>query len=234
MGEVVSAEGLCRWFDKDAGFVSPDDFISMAESNWLIFPLGECMLKRLCRAQKELKSVGISNIKLTLNLSAKQLANPNLADSLLAILIEENASADLITLEITETALGNSDSSTINLNKLRAAGFSIALDDFGRGYSSLEKLNDYNFDVVKLDKVFIDDIPNSDKAKIVCNAMIDMAIQLGFSVVAEGIETQQQMLYFSANNHVSQQGFYHAKPMKFEQFKEFVINNRKFSDSNVV
>lgn len=226
-GQVVSAEGLCRWFDKDAGFVSPEDFITVAESNWLIFPLGENMLRLLCRAQHELKKFEFSDIKLALNLSAKQLGHPTLPETFQKILLEEGASPDLIVLEITETALAKSGCSVNNVKELRRMGFTIALDDFGRGYSSLEKLQTYEIDVIKLDKVFVDTIPSSIKANTVCHYMVEMAQQLGFSVIVEGIETQEQMLHFADLSNVKQQGYFHAKPMQLGHFVEFIKSNKQ-------
>jgi diguanylate cyclase (GGDEF)-like protein/PAS domain S-box-containing protein len=216
-GNVVSAEGLCRWLDEKAGMISPDDFIQVAEASWLIFPLGELMLQKACAALQQLTDKGHTEIRLGVNLSSKQLSHPTLPERFAVILNEHNIRAERITLEITETALSDYNAKS-NVTELRKMGFVIALDDFGRGYSSLEQLQQLNLDVIKIDKVFLEGLPNDEKAKTVCKHMISMATELGFKVVVEGIETEEQFEYFASNELVGQQGYWHGKAMPLDEF----------------
>lgn len=216
-GEISSAEGLCRWRDKATGFISPNDFIPIAESSWLIFPLGELMLKKVCDAIEHLSNAGFTDIKLGLNLSAKQLSHPSLPAKFEEIISSKQVSPNNITLEITETAL--TDTPAIkNIERLREIGFSIALDDFGRGYSSLELLQQFDLDILKIDRVFIEGIPDDSKARKVCEHMVNLSKSLGYKVVVEGIESAKQSEYFAQDPAIHQQGFYHAKPMPVSLF----------------
>lgn len=216
-GRITSAEGLCRWRDKATGFISPSDFIPVAEASWLIFPLGELMLQKTCDAVREIQGKNHKNIKLGLNLSAKQLSNPSLPARFKEIIASNQVAASCITLEITETALTDSPARE-TIRQLREIGFSVALDDFGRGYSSLELLQQFELDILKIDKVFIDGIPEDSKAQKVCEHMINLSKSLGYKVVVEGIESEKQSNYFAKDSEIYQQGFYHAKPLPLASF----------------
>lgn len=220
-GQITSAEGLCRWRDKATGFISPSDFIPVAEASWLIFPLGELILQKACDAVREIHGKSHKNIKLGLNLSAKQLSNPSLPSRFKEIIASNQIAANHITLEITETALADSPARE-TIRQLREIGFSIALDDFGRGYSSLELLQQFELDILKIDKVFIDGIPEDSKAKKVCEHMINLSKSLGYKVVVEGIESEKQSHYFAKDSEINQQGFYHAKPLPLASFIELL------------
>lgn len=223
-GNIRNAEGLCRWQDKPNCFISPDDFIPVAEASWLIFPLGELMLQKTCDAINEIEKKTNKSIKLGLNLSAKQLSNSTLPTRFQEIVAAKQVSPSNITLEITETALVGA-SSRKTIKELRKLGFSIALDDFGRGYSSLELLQQFEFDVLKIDKVFIDGVLNDSKSQKVCDHMINLSKSLGYKVVVEGVESQDQSNYFAHDPEIFQQGYYHAKPMPLGSFLTLIQEN---------
>lgn len=220
-GNIVSSEALCRWIDPIAGFISPDDFIRVAEDSWLIFPLGELMLRKTCAFIQQLHLHNKPLIKVSVNLSAKQLANQQLPQQYMAILKEYGVTTKEITFEITETALGQGNSAS-TISSFRQLGFSIALDDFGRGYSSLEKLQQFALDIIKIDKAFIDDVLTDPRAKLICDSMISLCTALNIPVVVEGIETQQQSEYFANKDNINQQGYYHSKPVPAEAFVQLL------------
>jgi len=208
---VVGYEALCRWHDEHAGFISPVDFIPVAERSWLIMPLGLLVFKKVCEYTISLHPTEHRNKKINVNLSPKQVASISLPNMLKNILDEFGLSADKFTLEITENVLQAEDSIQ-TLHELRALGFTIALDDFGTGYSNLARLKQFPLDIIKLNKSLVQGRFVDEDQRIVCDAVLNMCRQLGFTIVVEGIETKQQANYFREFNYVLQQGYFHGKP----------------------
>lgn len=220
---VVGAEALVRWQRSDGSLVNPADFIPLAEETGLIVPLGEQVLEQTCRLLNTLNGQGQHVLTLSVNLSPLQFVQADLAEQVLATLTRYQVSASQIELEITETAMMSNLAKTVDtLNELVAAGLSIAIDDFGTGYSSLSYLKRFPISTLKIDRSFIRDIiADQSDAKLV-ETIILMAHNLGITVVAEGVETSEQLNWLK-NCHCEQiQGFYYSKPLPAEAFIDYL------------
>ena len=208
-GKVVSSEVLVRWVHPTRGEVPPNTFIPIAEQAGLILPLGSWVLKRACTAAgqcPDLESVAV-------NLSAVQFMDPNLVDSVAAVLQETGFPAERLVLEITESVfLRDLGSASEKLEKLRDLGIKISLDDFGTGYSSLSYLRQYKFDKIKIDKSFVDEIGERSDGLAIISAVIALAHNLGLEVTAEGVERKFQVDALRTLGCDTLQGYYFGKP----------------------
>ena len=193
-GQLVGLEALLRWQHPDKGMISPEQFISVAEDTGLIIPIGKWVVRQACRASVELAALGLGQIQVAINLSAKQFTDPDLVGSIATILDEEGLPPHLLEVELTESLLLEGDDTTRNqVARLKALGLTLAMDDFGTGYSSLSYLKKFPIDVIKIDRSFISDIPENQDDMEITSAVIAMAHNLKLKVVAEGIETAAQL-----------------------------------------
>jgi len=207
--QVVSSEVLVRWHHPGRGSVRPDVFIPIAEQAGLILPLGTWVLRTACRVAADCQSLG----SVAVNLSAVQFMDPNLVETVSDALIETGLSADRLVLEITESVfLKDVGSASEKLQQLKDMGIKIALDDFGTGYSSLLYLRQYNFDKIKIDKSFVDEIGEQSEGLAIISAIIALAHNLGLEVTAEGVERQFQVDALRTLGCDSLQGFYFGRP----------------------
>ncbi len=226
-GMVTSVEALVRWRKGDGSLVSPADFIPLAEETGLIIPLGDFVLDSACEAAELLNSIGFTTIKVAINLSPYQFRQAKMVDNILAIVTQNNISAHRLELEITETIMVTDiEDSVAKLNRLVNAGFSISIDDFGTGYSSLYYLKVLPIDNLKIDRSFITDITSDrDDAEIV-ETIILMAKNLDINVVAEGVETKEQLEMLKKFGCTEIQGYYYSKPLPLESLVQYLHNNR--------
>ncbi|MEG3639573.1 EAL domain-containing protein [Magnetococcus sp. PR-3] len=212
-GQVSGLEALIRWYHPDKGFISPATFIPLAEQTGLILPIGRWVLEQCCEQLQLWKKAGFVLPQVSINISAVQLKQEPLTPLLKELLDRYELSADLIELEITETALlENLQQGKAQLLALRAEGLSIALDDFGVGYSSLSYLTALPIDKVKIDKSFIDDVAVENEHAAVCQAIIQLCHNLGKQVVAEGVEVPEQSQLLKKWGCPEVQGYLYAKP----------------------
>jgi diguanylate cyclase (GGDEF)-like protein/PAS domain S-box-containing protein len=215
-GRMTRFEALLRWHSKDYGAVSPLKFIPVAESTGLIIPIGEWVLRQACAFIKEVHAAGYPDIRIAVNVSAKQLAMPNIVDSVQGILDEFQLDPCFLELEITESVLVESSGMSLNnLEDLSNMGVSIALDDFGTGYSSLTYLQKMPIRSLKLDKSFLDGLIEVDNqsTKTIVEGVIMMAHKMGLSIVAEGIEKEEQLIYLYEQKCHDAQGYFISRPM---------------------
>jgi len=222
-GNVQSVEALCRWFDPQIGFIPPSIFIPVAEETQLIQSLGVRVLNESMIAKKQLNEAGFSHIVININFSEKQLQNPKTYLTVYELLSYYELDASEFVIEITETML-NGQSSEKTLKLLKHKGFKFALDDFGTGYSSLSRLHEYTVDIVKIDKSFVDMLVSNTKQNLITNTIIELGQKLGYKVVAEGVETQQQNEILVGMGCDSMQGFYFARPMPVHELLRFLVN----------
>lgn len=215
--QIVGAEALLRWHSKELGLVSPVEFIPIAEHTGLIIEIGQFVLSEaLEQTQKWMKELS-PTFHIAVNLSPRQFRDATLVDSIHEKMLHYGISGKNIELEITEGVLmsqhADIDNAIAQLNEL---GISISMDDFGTGYSSLSYLRSYPFDTLKIDRSFINDISIDPADLELVNATIDMAHGLGLKVVAEGVETEEQMRLLQTHNCEYAQGFYFSKPISAE------------------
>ncbi|OGB32905.1 MAG: hypothetical protein A3F78_00085 [Burkholderiales bacterium RIFCSPLOWO2_12_FULL_61_40] len=211
---IVGAEALVRWQHPQIGLIHPIEFIPLAEESGLILPLGEWVLAEACRQQVTWKNQGLGELRVAINMSPRQFRQEDLAERVAAVFAETGADPTYLTLELTESMVMQDVNSTLMaLRTLKQLGLTISLDDFGTGYSSLSYLRRFPIDELKIDKSFINDIhENTDDAAIAA-AIIAMAISLGLSVVAEGVERKEQVELLMKMGCTQVQGYFFGRPM---------------------
>jgi EAL domain-containing protein (putative c-di-GMP-specific phosphodiesterase class I) len=214
-GSVVGMEALLRWSHPELGLLDPAEFVPVAEDSGLIVPIGAWVLREACAAMARwtdadgAPGAGWVNV----NLSGRQLADPNIVEHVRDALADSGLSAQRLTLEITESVLmQDSEANMRRLRRLRELGVRLAIDDFGIGYSSLAYLRAFPVDELKIDKSFIAGIPQDEDALAVVQTILQLARSLGLRVVAEGVETPAQYLALRALGADLVQGFYMARP----------------------
>jgi diguanylate cyclase (GGDEF)-like protein/PAS domain S-box-containing protein len=213
-GRIVGMEALVRWNDPQAGEVYPSDFIYIAEELGLIIQLGEWIFREGCRQQVSWANQGFTDLSLAINLSPRQFMSRKLVPSFLAILQETGADPARIELEVTETmVMRNLEQSIEKIGELRANGLQIAIDDFGVGYSSLAQLSRLGAHSMKIDRSFIINVPDDTSNTAITEAIIAMAKRLKLRVVAEGVESAEQLKFLRMNQCEFYQGFLHSKAM---------------------
>ncbi len=221
---VIGAEALIRWEHPEKGLVPPDDFIPAAEINGRIVEIGHWVLDQACQQASHWASDGLP-LRIAINLSAVQLRQRNIVQEILDTLRRHNIPAGRLELEVTETSfMTNLEDAVDKLKKLHSAGISIAVDDFGTGYSSLTYLKRMPVQHLKIDKQFIRDLLNNEEDTRIANTIIDLGKSLNLTVVAEGVETAEQEYYLAQRGCQLAQGYYFSKPLKAEDFRQFVDN----------
>lgn len=217
--DLVGFEALVRWAHPVRGLVSPGDFIPIAEETGLIVPLGEWVLRTACREAAR----WTKGLKVAINLSPRQFQQADLPERILAILSETGLSPDRLELEVTETVIINDMARALGiLRRLKAFGISIAMDDFGTGYSSLATLQAFPFDKIKIDRSFVGRVEESEQAAVIVRSVIGLGRSLGMGVVAEGVETDEQMRFLAEEACDEAQGYLLGRPQPIERFGDAV------------
>jgi diguanylate cyclase (GGDEF)-like protein len=221
--ELVGMEALIRWLHPIEGFIPPSEFIPIAEEFGLIYNLEHWIILTALNQKKQWEEQGYNDLEMSINLSGKTLASETYFTELESLLTTYKVDYSKIILEITETAyISDIDVVVRKLERLRNKGFKIALDDFGTGYSSLTYLKKLPINYIKLDKSFIDLIPQNNIDSLIIEKVISMASGLKYGVIAEGIETNEQLEYLQNNNCDSGQGFLLSKPLPIDDFNELI------------
>ncbi|WP_311764832.1 EAL domain-containing protein [Paenibacillus agricola] len=210
---MIGMEALVRWKHPTKGMLPPGMFISIAEETGMIYELGTWVLREACRQMREWHDAGGPLIPVSVNLSSQQFHQTNLVAYIRKILDETGLDPQYLELEITEGMMMDASVSTVILNELTALGIRISLDDFGKGYSSLSYLKLFPIHKLKIDRSFISDITNNDSDKAIVATIIAMAKHLNLEVIAEGIETKDQLDILMANECKEIQGFYYSRPL---------------------
>jgi len=225
-GSIIGAETLIRWNDPARGLVYPSSFIMLAEQNGFIIPLGDWIIDEALRQKKDLENNGI-NIKLSINIAARQFVKDNFIEKLFKALDKHSIDESKIVLEITETIFLEKSTKIIELfNKLKSRGILISLDDFGTGYSSLSYLKSFPIDILKIDKAFVDDY-HSNRGINFLETIIKMGQTLNLEVIAEGVEEDDQLALLKSLRCNSFQGFLCSKPLPMADFKSFFLSSNK-------
>ena len=222
-GRIIGAEALVRWQDPVKGLIMPAQFIPLAEETGLITPLGNWVLKETCRQGQCWIEAGLPPLTLAVNLSAHQFLHSNIQEVVAEVLAETGFPAQQLELELTESALMAREDDAIRiLGQLRALGVRLAIDDFGTGYSSLAYLKRFPLDVLKVDKSFIDDIPYGQDDMAITSTIIVMAHTLRLKVLAEGVETVEQLDFLQQQGCNLYQGYLTSPPIPGEAFEKMI------------
>ncbi|MBF0193613.1 MAG: EAL domain-containing protein [Magnetococcales bacterium] len=229
-GQLVGMEALIRWNRPNVGLISPAEFIQVAEDSGMIRDIGKIVLEKACQEMVGLEKEGLSPPPVSVNLSIRELKHADLVDSLSKILRKTKLSPQLLELEITESMMADDVEEVIfKLTKINDMGVSIAVDDFGTGYSSLSYLKRFPIHTLKIDRSFIQDLPeDEDDAAIVC-AIISMAHSLGLSTVAEGVETKEQKMFLHKLDCNHMQGYFFSRPLPIVELKQYLKQSAKVS-----
>lgn len=229
--EITGMEALLRWQHPTLGLVSPDTFIPLAEENGLIIPLGEWILKTACNQTKIWHDLGWSNLRISVNLSATEFQQSNLVEMVTHCLETTGLPPEFLELEVTEsTCMKDVEKTRQILQEFRLMGVRIAMDDFGTGYSSLCYLKNFPLDVLKLDQSFFQDVMIDSEDQAIATTILTLAHCLNLSVIAEGVETQEQLEFLSRLNCEEIQGYLFSHPLSAEKASKLL----KMSRSNVV
>jgi diguanylate cyclase (GGDEF)-like protein len=219
-GKICGAEALIRWNNPESGIVNPSTFIPLAEETGLIIPIGEWVLREACKTNKKWQDQGYQPIVMSVNLSARQFRDQDLAKVVANILKETGMDPIYLNLEITETTMmDNMDTAIKLLNDIKQMGVEISVDDFGTGYTSISHLRRLPIDVLKIDQSFIKGIPENQNDIAIINATIAMAHNLGMQVIAEGVETLEQLQYLAKNDCDAIQGYFISRPLPEKKMK---------------
>ncbi|MCH6266988.1 EAL domain-containing protein [Neobacillus citreus] len=216
-GKIDGVEALTRWEHPEKGLIPPIEFIPIAEKTGFIIPMGEWVLKNACSQNKEWINAGFSPMVMSVNLSVRQLYQPNLVDVVQGILKETELPPEYLELEITESMMMDKDRALDGIKGLRRLGVQISLDDFGTGYSSLHYLHDFPIDKIKIDQSFIRNCTSDLNNATIVKMIIAMAHHLKIKAVAEGIETKDELIFLQKNSCNHGQGYFFSMPLPPEE-----------------
>jgi diguanylate cyclase (GGDEF)-like protein len=227
-GEVEGAEALVRWLHPERGFISPSEFIPLAEKTGFIIPLGEWILKTACVQAQGWQTAGLPAIRIAVNLSGHQFSQPHLGELIVEILTETGLDPRYLELELTEsTVMENPDAAIATLSELRSLGIQISIDDFGTGYSSLSYLGQLPFDILKIDRSFVSSLTQDAKNAAITTAILQMAQSLNLKVVAEGVETEAELAFFYGHQCDQIQGYWFSPPLSAPAFEEVLSGSKR-------
>lgn len=228
-GEIIACEALIRWPQEDGSFISPADFIPIAEECGLIIPLGKWILKTAMEQQVSWCQQGFTPIQMAVNVSGKQIIGQNIFDVIHNIIGNTNIDPNYLEIELTESILMDKTGNTIDmLNKLRGIGVDISIDDFGTGFSSMSYLKKFPITKLKIDQSFIRDINLDVNDRAIVKAIIAIAKSLQMSVIAEGVEELEQLQFLQANECEEVQGYYFSRPLPGAEITELLKNQTNY------
>jgi EAL domain-containing protein (putative c-di-GMP-specific phosphodiesterase class I) len=225
---IMGMEALLRWNHPELGLVLPADFIRIMEETGIIVSVGRWVLKTACAQTKRWHDRGYSDLFVAVNLSARQLHEPNFVEMVIDIIRESGLPPECLKLEVTESSvIQNPEVCISKMKMLRAQGITFSIDDFGTGYSSLSYLKRFPIDALKIDRSFISDAMSSKGDQEIIKTIIAMARNLKIDAVAEGVETQEQKDFLASYGCNSMQGFLFARPVPVEKFKDLLMRQQR-------
>ena len=231
---LVGMEALVRWQHPSFGLLYPGEFVSLAEDSGLIILLGEFVMRTGCAQNKAWQDKGLTPLRLSVNFSARQFQQATFIADVAHILKETNLDPRWLELELTESSIMKDPEQAIEkLHELKLMGISVAIDDFGTGYSSLNYLKRFPIDTLKIDKTFVSDVCKDPHDTAIVRAIINLGHALDLTVVAEGVETKEQLQYLSALECDVVQGFLFSKALSANAFEELLIEQRRVTSGEV-
>jgi EAL domain-containing protein (putative c-di-GMP-specific phosphodiesterase class I) len=229
-GKVLGLEALIRWNHPDLGYIPPDRFIPIAESTGMIVGIGDWTIKTACRQKKAWADMGFGDLRLSVNLSTKQLLDDDLVEKIKMSLSENGLQAEGLELEITESCIMEFPEIAVRkIKELDTIGIRFSIDDFGTGYSSLSYLTRFKIENLKVDKSFIMDIKVDINNAEITKAIIAMAHSLNLKVIAEGVETREQMEFLKIHNCDMLQGYLFSRPLPADEITR-LLNKGPYID----
>jgi EAL domain-containing protein (putative c-di-GMP-specific phosphodiesterase class I) len=230
-GTLAGAEALLRWNNAVLGRVPPNRFIPLAEEYGLVNSIGDWVLESVCAQIKRWRDAGLGDVKVSVNLAAGQFANDATVPYVESTLRRFGVPPSCLGLEITEgTVMGDPDKAVAALHRLKDIGVSISLDDFGTGYSSLGYLKRFPIDTLKIDKSFVDDVTTSANDAAIALSVISLAHNLNMQVIAEGVETREQVQFLTERGCDEMQGYFFSRPVNAEDFTVLLRERRNLFD----
>jgi EAL domain-containing protein (putative c-di-GMP-specific phosphodiesterase class I) len=233
-GRIIGVEALLRWQNEELGNVPPDRFIPMAEDSGLIIPIGEWVLRTACTQLKAWQDTGVPIARMAVNISVRQFMHPGFLQLVKQVIEETGLDPEGLELEITESLLMQDAEGAIHiLHDLKALGVQLAIDDFGTGYSSLSYLKRFPIDRLKVDKMFVQEITTNTEDAAITRAVIAMANNMDLRVIAEGVETAEQLSYLTDEHCHEIQGYYLSRPVPAYEVCSFIdANNNPKQDKD--
>lgn len=222
-GRIVGSEALVRWPHPVHGFISPVNFIPLAEETGLVVPLGAYILREACRQTRVWQQMGFTGLKVAVNVAGKQLTHDDFIQTVKEALKLTEFDPKYLELEITETAILDEKITNI-IKEFTTLGIGLAVDDFGTGYSGLSYLKRFSIDKLKIDQSFVRDIPGSNDSITIVSAILAMARELNVKSLAEGVETEEQLRFLQSKGCDYIQGYYFSKPLEASYFTQLLLN----------
>lgn len=232
-GAIVGVEALVRWAHPTQGLIPPARFISLAEETGLIVPLGAWVMRTACAQNVAWRSKGLKSMRVAVNVSARQFIEPDFVESVATILKETGLPSEGLEIELTESMIMNDvDQAICILNALRDLGVLLSIDDFGTGYSSLSHLKRFPINVLKIDQSFVRGIADDKDDRLIIASIIGLAHNLQLRVVAEGVETAEQLAYLQQQRCDEIQGYYFSRPIEAGQFVAMLEEGKSLTDND--
>jgi diguanylate cyclase (GGDEF)-like protein/PAS domain S-box-containing protein len=233
-GEIVGMEALIRWRHPELGMVAPNRFIGVAEETGLIVPIGAWVLRTACAQNKAWQDAGLGNLRVAVNLSARQFGAIDLVPNLEAVLFDTGLAPACLEIELTESLFMSDITPAVEtLHRIKALGVNLSIDDFGTGYSSLSYLSRFPIDVLKIDRSFVSDIGLDATESPIVASIITLAHNLKLAVIAEGVETLDQLDYLRALGCDEMQGYYFSRPLPADEFEQLLRLGRRLPPMSV-
>ena len=227
-GEIVGMEALIRWRHPELGMVAPNRFIGVAEETGLIVPIGAWVLRTACAQNKAWQEAGLGNLRVAVNLSARQFGAIDLVPDLETVLADTGLAPSCLEIELTESLFMSDITPAVEtLHRIKALGVNLSIDDFGTGYSSLSYLSRFPIDVLKIDRSFVSDIGLDGNQSPIVASIITLAHNLKLAVIAEGVETLAQLDYLRGLGCDEMQGYYFSRPLPAQEFEQLLLQGRK-------
>jgi len=226
-GRIVGMEALIRWKHPELGMVPPSRFVSIAEDTGLIVPIGAWVMRTACAQNKAWQDAGLGRLRVAVNLSARQFSAADLVPGIEAVLADTGLEPSCLELELTESLFMSDVTPAVELlHRMKALGINLSIDDFGTGYSSLSYLSRFPIDVLKIDRSFVNDITHDANDAAIVASIIALAHNLRLSVIAEGVETAEQLDYLRHQGCDEMQGYYFSKPLPAHEFEKLLRQRR--------
>ena len=222
---IIGAEALARWIHPEKGMISPADFVPVFEENGFILKLDQIIWESACRKIREWIDKGIEPVPISVNISREYIHTFDVVGEMLHLVNKYDIPIKLLELEITETT--DSEGVSDVVQKMKDAGFTMLMDDFGSGYSSLNMLQKTQFDVLKIDRGFLSEFMESSRGRKIISHTISMSRDIGLDIIAEGVDTPEQASFLSDCGCDSAQGFYYSKPITQEEFDKMLVEVNK-------